>query len=109
MTFIQPNKHSSFLNVVLGVLAVALVAGVLGMVALYNSTVNLSHNIAEAKQQLDAVGAATTELNNKVVATLGGAELAKLTAEINLVAESKPQYFPIAQTVGQKWPIASHY
>lgn len=105
MTFIQPNKNRSFWNGVLVVFAVAVVAGTVGMVALYNMTVNLGHNIASVKSEMDAVGARSTDLNNKIMDTLGGVGITRLAAENGLVMESKPQYF----TMNQKWPIASHY
>jgi len=105
MTFIQPNKNRSFWNGILVVFAIAVVFGTVGMVALYNMTVNLSHNIADAKAKMDAVGAQSTDLNNKIMDTLGGIGIARLVAENGLVIESKPQYFQI----NQKWPIASHY
>lgn len=109
MTFIQPHKHSSFLNGILVLFAVALVAGTVGMVGLYNATVNMDHAIAAAKTKLDAVGAENTAMNNDVIAKLGAGDLAKLAADAGLVTESKPQYFRLDETSSQKWPIASHY
>ena len=79
------------------------------MVALYNATVNLDHNIAEIKSELDVVGAKNTDLNNTVVATLSGGGIAAIAAKNGLVPESKPTYFHSSQTTDQKWPIASHY
>ena len=109
MTFIQPNKNSSILNTILAVIAIGLVAATFGMVALYNATVNLSHTIAEVKVELDAVGAKNIDLNNTVVATLSGSEIAAIVAKNGLVPESKPTYFHLSQTTDPKWPIASHY
>jgi hypothetical protein len=105
MTFIKPNKNSAFLNGIIAVLAIALTTGTIGMVALYNATVNMSHNIATARAELDVIGTQSTDLNNKIVATLGGSGLAKIAADGGLIMELKPQYLP----VNQKWPIASHY
>ena len=93
------------MNGIIAILAVALVAGTIGMVALYNATVNVNHNIAAAKAELDVIGTQSTDMNNRIVATLGGGDLSKLAADRGLVMESKPQYLP----VNQKWPIASHY
>ena len=81
------------MNKILILLALALVAGTFGMVALYNATVNTDHNIAKAKAELDTIGAQATALNNTVVATLSGAALANLAAKEGLVSDSKPQYF----------------
>jgi len=84
---------------------VAVVAGVFGMVGLYNETVNLNHNIAAAKAELDTIGAQNTTLSNQVIATLGsGNALTAAIAANGLVADQKPQYF---QQTDPSWPIAS--
>ena len=104
MTFIKPNKNDGVMNLLIGVLSVAVVAGVFGMVALYNLTVNLNHNIAQAKTELDAIGAANTKLSNQVIATLGsGSGLTAVVAADGLVEDQKPQYF----RTDPQWPIAS--
>ncbi|SRR5258708_7105277 len=107
MTFIKPNKNSTFFSGIIAILAVALITSTVGMVALYNATVNVSHNIATAKAELDTIGTQSTNMNNRIVATLSGADLSKLAAQGGLVMESKPQYFPV--NGNQKWPIASHF
>jgi hypothetical protein len=73
------------------------------MVALYNASVNLNHNIAIVKSKLEAIGAESISTNNKIITMLSGDELAKVAAERGLVAESKPRYLH----VDKKWPIAS--
>lgn len=103
MTFLQPHKQKSILNALLVVVAVALVAEVFGMVALYNATVNIGENIAAVKIALDAVGAQNTSLNNKIIAALGSGEASAIAARDGLVQDEKPQYI----TANQQWPIAS--
>jgi cell division protein FtsL len=107
MTFIQPNKHSGLMNVLLAFFAVALVAGTVGMIGLYNATVNTDRAITDMKTELDAIGARNIALNSEVSATLSGSDLTALAASDGLVAESKPTYFPLPAPA--KWPIASHY
>lgn len=108
MTFIQPKKNTGFWNLVLALLGVAVVAGIFGMVALYNATVNLNHNIASAKAELDAIGAKSTALNNRIVATLNGNGLTTIANHDGLVLEAKPQYFTLTQSnTSNKWAIAS--
>ena len=112
MTFIQPNKkfkfNASIANLILGVLVVGVVAGVFGMVALYNATVNLSHNIAAAKTELDSIGAQNTTLNNEILAATTGAQFTDLAAADGLVAVSNPQYFQENQNPQTKqWQLAS--
>jgi hypothetical protein len=103
MTFIQPTKHANILNVVIALLVVALLGGTFWLVIAYNKTVNLSHDIASEKNQLQSIGAQNTTLNNQVLATLGGANFTALAAADGLVEDKNPQYF----TVNQQWPIAS--
>lgn len=109
MTFIQPSKRSDILTLTLWVFSAGLVAAIFGMVALYNATVNLDHNITQAKAELDAIGAQNTGFNNTIVGVLSSNEIATLAAKDGLVPESKPTYVPIGQATDQKWPIASHY
>lgn len=92
------------MNVVLGVLAAAIILGTFSMVGFYNATVNADHNIASAKAELDSVGAQITDLNNKIVATLGDNGLTGVAAADGLVAESRPQYFPVARAITQITP-----
>lgn len=108
MTFIQPHKQNSILGAILVVLIFMLGAGIFGMVALYNATVNANANITRAKAAMDAIGVQSTDMQNKIIATLGGNALAKIAEARGLVLDAKPQYFPLA-AADQKWPIASHY
>jgi len=104
MTYIQPNKNKSILNTMIVLLLVVLGTSVVGMIALYNATVNLSHNIDVAKAQLDSVGAASTKLQNQVIATLSDGAVNTAAGQDGLIIESKPQYFP----VHDPWALASH-
>ncbi len=102
MTFLQPHKHTSIINAVLVVLAVALVGEVFGMVALYNMTVNLNQSVASAKTKLDSVGAETTNLNNIIIASLSSDQAAAVASQDGLVQDSRPQYVMITSP----WPTA---
>lgn len=77
-------------------LMVALFTGTVGLILLYNKVVDLNHAIAEAKAQLESVGASSTQLNNQVIAVTGGGELANAAGEEGLVIDQKPQYFSVA-------------
>lgn len=103
MTFIQPTKHANIFNVVIAMLVVALLGGTSWLVVAYNKTVDLSHNIATEKAQLDSIGAENTALNNQVLATLGDVDSSALATADGLVTDKNPQYF----TIDQQWPIAS--
>lgn len=79
-------------------LAVALAGSVFAMIWMYNATVNMTHNIADVKAELDAIGAQTIDMNNKIVEELSGDALQKVAAADGLVTEMKPQYFPLTKT-----------
>lgn len=103
MTFIQPTKHLNILSVVIAALVIALLGGTFGLIVAYNKTVDLSHDIASAKAQLQTVGAENTALNNRILATLGGAGFTQLAQADGLVLDKNPQYY----TIDQQWPLAS--
>lgn len=103
MTYIHPDKNKSILNYILAGLIFFTLGGIFLLVTLYNNVVNLDHNIATMKSQVDSIGAENTTLNNQVVATLGGGGLQDIATENGLVVDNHPQYFP----TNQSWPIAS--
>ena len=91
------------MNAIIALLVVALLGGTFWLVIAYNKTVDLSHDIVSLKVQLDSVGAKNTSLNNKVLATLGGADFTSLATANGLVQDKNPQYF----MTDKQWPIAS--
>jgi len=95
MTFIQA-KHKSGLTRIIVLLMLALFTGTFGIIFLYNKVVDLDHAIAKTKLQLEQVGASNTQLNNKIVAIVGGGDLTSVANESGLVIDKQPQYFSIA-------------
>jgi hypothetical protein len=104
MTFIQPHKNCSALNIVLGCLVVSLLLGTGSLVVLYNRVVNLNHEIASAKATLGSIGAENTALSNQAVTAIGDDQGASLAAGQGLVVDNQPHYFrePAGQTVAVK-------
>ena len=93
MTFIKPNKSNTFLRIFISLAIVLLVGGTFLLITLYNRTVDLSHKIADAKAQLDSVGAENTSINNEIVSMLGNTgQLTAIAASDGLVPDMKPQY-----------------
>ena len=105
MTFIQPNKNNNILKGVLVALGIGAFGGIFLLVGIYNSTVNLNHNISAAKTELDVVNAQNTSLNNALIAALGSNRVMANARANNLVEDKNPQYFP----VDSKWLLASQY
>lgn len=103
MTFIQPNKNKSILNLIIGLLSVGLLTGIFSLVVFYNNTVTINHNIASAKTELDKISAQNTSLNNTMMSSLGSDQLSLSAKTNNLVEDKNPQYF----TLDSQWPIAS--
>jgi hypothetical protein len=99
MTYIHSDiRNKSILNLVLTGLIFTALGGVFWLVALYNNVVNLNHNIAAAKSQLDSIGAQTTALNSQVTAALGNVTSGAVATADGLVQDNRPQYFPVSQT-----------
>jgi hypothetical protein len=111
MTYIQPGKHKQLLNRIIATLAIFTVFGVFWLVMLYNTIVDLNHNIATAKSKLDSIGAQNTSLNAQTVAELRVVQSGDLAAADGLVSDAHPQYFTSNQppiiSNQSAWPIAS--
>lgn len=110
MTFIHATKQKSFLTRLIVALMIALFTGTAGLVLLYNKVVDLNHSIAQAKSQLEAIGTASTQLNDQIVAIIGGGGFTNAAVTNGLVLDQNPQYFAIAATAlapaSQKSPLA---
>lgn len=98
MTYIHPNNRMTALNLVLAGLVFGLLVGIFSLIALYNNSVDLTHSIAAAKSELDAIGVKGTALHQEVMQSLAA-------APNGLVEETHPHYFSLNQN--QSWPIAS--
>src|SRR5271154_788128 len=96
MTFIHNAKQKSFLTRLIVLLMVALFTGTVGLIFLYNKTVDLDHEISQTKTQLEAVGASSTQLNAQVVAIIGSGALTSVANEDGLVIDNQPQYYSVA-------------
>ena len=98
MTFIRPNKSSLALRIFLVLVVTGLMGGTFWLIALYNQSVNLNHEISAAKAALDTVGAENTAINNKIVTMLGDADqLSAVATTDGLVVDTRPQYVTAAQ------------
>ena len=94
MTFIQPHKQFYTLNIVLCLLIFSTVFATFALVAVYNGIVNVTHNIAAAKAELNTVGAESTDLQNRIVALMGSGAVAQAAQANGLVEDKNPQYLP---------------
>jgi cell division protein FtsB len=98
MTFIRPNKTSVAFRIFLVLIIIGLAGGTFWLIALYNQTVALSHQISVAKTQLDTIGAENTSINNQIVTMLGDTgQLTAIATSDGLIVDSRPQYVTVAQ------------
>ena len=91
MTIIQPNKHKDIkrLSILLGILLV----GALSMwVFVYIETVNLNHNIAKAKNDIENIKVENADLKDRYYGLVDADNLEKLAAERGLVKDKNPQW-----------------
>lgn len=105
MTFIQPNKDSGFINKVLAALAVGFVASVFWLVALYNSSVNVSHGLSDMRGEFEEVQAQNMALQERILKLMNSDNLKGLAAAKNLVQDKKPDYLEIHP----QWSYASEF
>ncbi len=97
MTFIQPDKKNIWTRAFLILVVLGLIGGTFWLIALYNRTVTLNNKIADAKVELDAIGAENTSLNNQIVTMLGSAEALSAIAASDGLVVAKPRYVSVAQ------------
>ena len=105
MTYIQPNQRKSILNILFVGLVVVLLVNIFWLVTLYNNVVNLNHEVASVKAELDGVGAKNAALNDTIIGTLHNLQSSGFAAKAGLVPANHPQYFSLNQK--PEWPIAS--
>ncbi len=96
MTFIQPNKNSTFSRIFLTLIVLGLVGGTFWLITSYNRIVSFNHALAVAKADLDSIGAQNTALNNQIVVTLGNADQLSAIATSDGLVIAKPQYVTVA-------------
>lgn len=84
--------------------SIALVFGIISLIAVYNQSVNLKHEISLMKNQMQQIQAANAGLQDKLFSLFDPAKVAEFSAKQGLVKEKAPQYLPI-----ESWALASHF
>jgi hypothetical protein len=105
MTYIQPNKNHSTLNILLIFLGIGFFLGAVWLVILYNNSVNFSHGLSEMKSEFQEVQTVNVELKEKIFSVLDSLNSKSIAASHNLVQEKKPQYLEI----NTQWSYASEF
>jgi len=105
MTFIQPNKNTNILNLIIAGLTVGIISISFVLIVLYNKQVGMDHGIAAMTAEMQKVQAVNAELKEKTVAILGGENSEVFAAERGLTQDRNPGYLEIG--TAPKWDIAS--
>lgn len=100
MTFIKSEKHNTLLFIMLGL---PLILAMLGLIMLYNQTVNLKHGITDLKADIQQVEADTATLKERFFAIFDPQKVVSLAKAQGLVKEAKPSYLEV-----NSWVLASH-
>ena len=91
MTIIQPNKHQDIKRLAVSLGAV-LVVLVLMWMFVYMQTVNLRHDLANAKNHLEEIKVVNAELKDAYYNLVDADNLERLAAERGLVKDKNPQW-----------------
>lgn len=100
MTFIKSEKHSTLLFIML---ALPLILAILGLIVLYNQTVNLKHGITDLKTNVQQIGGDTAALKDRFFSIFDPQKVVSLAKAQGLVKEAKPSYLEV-----NSWVLASH-
>lgn len=103
MTYIQPKKHHSLINLFLVIVAVGVLGGAVGLIIIYNQTVTLSHGTSEAKTALRAIETANAEVKERIFSLFDPAHVAAFAAERGLTVDKNPHYIEVSK----QWVVAS--
>ena len=102
MTFLQPNKNRSMLNIILIFMGICTVLSSVWLVMLYNKMVNLNHGLSEMKSELSDIQAENLAAKAEVFDRINASNPADFG---NLIQEKNPEYLETRST----WSFASDY
>ena len=91
MTIIQPNKYKDIKRLAVS-LSVVLVGSILVSVFVYLQTVNLTHNLASTKVQLDGAKVRNADLKSEYYSLIDADNLEALAEERGFIKDKNPQW-----------------
>lgn len=95
MTIIQPSYNQKSITLAILFLGILLGLFIGGDVFIYNSIVNLNHNVKIVTDQINKAEVANADLKNKKYELLDPRTLEALAQRDGLVKDKGPQYFQI--------------
>src|SRR3989344_610972 len=96
MTIIQTDRTGAKLNLIFITLMAAVVVAAVTLVFLYNRLMNLKHEAAAARQEIEVTELRTAEMQEKLFALLNKDSVAELATNRALVQERNPKYLQIS-------------
>jgi len=96
MTIIQPNKHKDIKRLTVS-LSIFLVGTILMWMFVYLQTVNLKHDLANAKNHLEEMKVENAELKDRYYDFVDANNLEELAVERGLVKDKNPQWAFVSQ------------
>ncbi len=106
MTLIQPNKKITALPpLFIAALVIPIILGVIWLILLYNTTVDLRHRFTTTKSAIQTIGTENSQMKDQVFSLLDKAHLEALAKERGLKEDRNPQFV----TLDTQWEFASHY
>ena len=91
MTIIQPNKYRDLKRIVIS-LGVFLVGIILVWVFVYLQTVNLHHDLVDARQQLEEIKVENADLKNEYYSLVDSDSLEALARDRGFIKDKNPQW-----------------
>lgn len=92
MTIIQPNRTNHLTNIVFAMSLLALLAVAVWSIALYNATVNVTHEISAKEREHNALLAKNAELKNAFYAVTDIKNLRRVAETSGLRPITNPEY-----------------
>jgi len=96
MTIIQPNRHKDAKKLMIS-LGMFLVGTILIWVLVYLQTVNLKHDLVNAKNHLEEMKVQNAELKDRYYGLVDADNLEELALERGLIKDKNPQWAFVSQ------------
>ncbi|MEK7608347.1 MAG: hypothetical protein AAB495_02110 [Patescibacteria group bacterium] len=104
MTYIQPKKSYSLINILLAAAVLGVLGGAAGLIMIYNQTVALSHGIQISKNELRAIETANAEMKGKIFSLFDPESVTAFASGRGLIIDKNPQYIEVSK----QWVVASY-
>lgn len=94
MTIIEPKKKKSKFMIFMPILAL-IAFGVYANISLYNSIVELRHELVKGEERLEQLEVESAELKNRLYALFDAAAMRKTAGEFGLILDKNPSYLEL--------------